>query len=478
MIAESERGFSDAHSAPGPDSKPNRDASALPDDSPEMLRWKADALMEEMMLGAVDVSAGDRAGGPVDRAGGMATPQNPPADRDGVYGSNGDRAGGETPPSASVSPTAPTPTRTPEWRIVSGAGDERAADTGMGGYSSPSSSSAFSSAPASTSSISAMRPTGYESASPNKWQPDFAEPERVDEPRRSAWPGQPEAGAPAASPPPSYASDWQTSDSARDSVRETGAPAESQAVSYVSTMAVMPGGPRRSTLLPRMSEFDAEALSKEIAELHGEVSRILPIGHETAERARHLLDKANTILTSDPMRSAEVEYYMQQVRTIVQRLHQAHRWSNLYRSRLRVYLVAWTLLAMVALGALATYPLEAEAFAAFATGAANDSIFVLSFVAFAGTIMAGTLGGALGALVTMRKHAATDHAFFDRKYGLRGLMLPIIGALAGGLIYLVFGVVYFFAGINPSLNVAAIALPSVAAFVLGFSQDAIYGTRE
>ncbi len=227
-----------------------------------------------------------------------------------------------------------------------------------------------------------------------------------------------------------------------------------------------------------MSEFDAEALSKEIADLHAEIRKILPVGHETAERARHLLDKANTILASDPMRSAEVEYYMQQVRTIVQRMRQAHRWSDLYRNRLRLYLVAWALLAIVVLSALALFPWEAEAFAAWLTAAANDSLFVINFVGFVGTVMAGALGGALGALLTMRRHANAEYSLFDRKYGLRGLLLPVIGALVGGLIYLIFGAIYYFVRINPSLNVTAIAPPTLLAFVLGFSQESIYGTRE
>ena len=34
------------------------DGPISPDDSPELLRWRADILLDEMMLGAVDVAAG------------------------------------------------------------------------------------------------------------------------------------------------------------------------------------------------------------------------------------------------------------------------------------------------------------------------------------------------------------------------------------------------------------------------------------
>ena len=67
------------------------------------------------------------------------------------------------------------------------------------------------------------------------------------------------------------------------------------------------------------------------------------------ERSRHLLQKAQSILQSDPSRSAEVDYYLQQVRRIVQRTRQTAAWSNVYRNRLNVYLGGWILLGLVVL---------------------------------------------------------------------------------------------------------------------------------
>lgn len=247
-------------------------------------------------------------------------------------------------------------------------------------------------------------------------------------------------------------------------------------VGYVNAMSVG-GKKRRSTLLPRMSEVSPDALQQEITRLHAELADLLPVGHEAAERGRHLLDKAYSILQSDPMRSAEVEYYMQQVRTIVQRQSQARDWSNLYRDRLRVYLLSWAGFAAVVLLGCFAFQMEIAAWLT-SMGFNPAGIIVRHFGAWLGTGVAGALGGALGALYTMRQHAGnSQYNFFDRKYGLRGLILPIIGLLVGWVGYLIFGLIFNVAQLNPSANLFAAAIPAIVAFAFGFSQESIYGTR-
>ncbi len=227
-----------------------------------------------------------------------------------------------------------------------------------------------------------------------------------------------------------------------------------------------------------MSRFDVDKLNREIADLHEEIRLLLPLGHAQAERAQHLLDKANTIAASDPERSAEVEYYMQQVRTIVERTRQSRRWSDLYRRRLQTYLLAWTVLSSLTLFALLVGQFEIEAAVVNITGAAATSPFINNFAGALSAIMAGALGSSIGALLNMSRHARTQYGFFDRKYGLRGLMLPVIGALGGLLLYIIFGFVYYFAGINPSLSLIAMAVPALLAFVFGYIQESLYGTTE
>jgi hypothetical protein len=165
------------------------------------------------------------------------------------------------------------------------------------------------------------------------------------------------------------------------------------------------------------------------------------------------------------------------VRTIVQRLHQARQWSDLYRQRLQVYLWAWLGLSAVVVVARFVFQAEMDLFLSALLGAGPDSLLLRHWATWLGTAFAGSLGGALGALYTMRTHARVEQGFFDRKYGLRGLILPIIGLLVGMVGYVIFGLLFALLGINPAQQMAAGVVTALAAFGFGFSQESIYGTR-
>jgi hypothetical protein len=481
------------------------------DESPELLRWRADLLMDEMMLGGVDVSAAD-----------SAAPRS--AERDGSrfdpgYGQPPAAEPPRSEPERRESPTYPSPSanRRVELPPASAApriapphqnsderhGDEIAANRdeahANGDYRNGSGSGEHRRPPV-RQEPARQEPTSYRqeradvaaNQSPRdgeaRREPPVArpEPERNPEPRPAVRPTSPPVDAHTQWAQSSEKWDWQDF-SGQELVPEDDIPApfteyrpqerassavRQDSADFVNAMAVM-GGKRRSTLLPRMSSLDPEALNREIAELHGAIAALLPVGHETGERARHLLDKAYSILQSDPLRSAEVEYYMQQVRTIVQRLRQTRTWSDLYRDRLRVYLLSW--LAFSAVIFAARYLFETQMIAA-ATEWLGSGLLP-HWAPFWGAAAAGALGGAAGALYTMQLHAASGDSFFDRKYGLRGLMLPIIGLTVGGLGYLLFGGTYVLAGVNPATNGIAGTLPALAALIFGVSQESIYGTR-
>ena len=96
-----------------------------------------------------------------------------------------------------------------------------------------------------------------------------------------------------------------------------------------------------------------------------------------------------------------------------------------------------------------------------------------ALVAFFG----GALGGALGAFIDMRQYAQVKQGFFDRKYSLRGLILPLIGGTIGLILCLFFGLFYSLFGADPATNLLLGALPALLAFAFGIAQEFIYGTR-
>jgi hypothetical protein len=512
------------------------------DESPELLRWRADLLMDEMMLGGVDVSAadgvaprpaqrdgsrfdtgyapdngGDSRGGygrgevghdepgrrettiyPSPASGRFPEPAASPADETpvGPPRQNPSRQSDETRPTPKGGNPLGAPRDAAPAARDDGAGDTRFDDARFDDarfddarFDDTRFNGEYRNGDALPDSRAQRAP-----AAPPRREPTSYRQERLEE-------TEAKSARPAAPPPDAHTEwahssekwDWQdfgateaepeddipapfTEYRPQDRQAETGSAVRQDPAVFVNAMSVV-GGKRRSTLLPRMSDLDPDALNREIAKLHEEIAALLPVGHETNERARHLLDKAYSILQSDPMRSAEVEYYMQQVRTIVQRLRQTRVWSNLYRDRLRVYLLGWLALSAILLAARYVFQLQFEAMLADLMGLRSGSAMVQHWPAFFGSAVAGALGGAAGALYTMRQHTAMGDSFFDRKYGLRGLMLPFMGLFVGALGYLFFGGAYLLAGLNPATNLLAGSLPSLAAFIYGVSQESIFGTR-
>lgn len=232
----------------------------------------------------------------------------------------------------------------------------------------------------------------------------------------------------------------------------------------------------RSLLLPRELETDIEKTQQEIQALWAEITAALPATHEAAERSRHLLNKAQHILEENPSRSAEVDYYLQQVRRIVQRTRQMQNDSALYRRRLTIYLSSWVVLATLVL--VARYWMQSELLEALEMlfWRSKEAIWVQFVPMLIGAVFAGALGAALGALYTMQRHAAREYGYFDRKYGLRGLILPLLGGIFGTVLAILWAAVCIFVGLDKN-QVWIGAAPATLALAFGLIQEWLYGVR-
>jgi len=234
----------------------------------------------------------------------------------------------------------------------------------------------------------------------------------------------------------------------------------------------------RSNLLPRMNALDSQTVQQEMGMLQNAIEGILPAAHESRTRAQHLLQKAYTLVQTDPTRSAEVDYYLQQVRTIMQRAQETVHWSTLYQNRLRTYLLAWLALGSIVILSRYLYAVPLSNWLARLSGQSNESLWVYNILTITSAFFFGALGGGSGALFTMVQHRRLGQAFFDRKYSLRGLILPLIGALFGVGLCVLFGLFYALFGLDPGSNFLFGLLPALLAFALGASQDYLYGTHE
>ena len=400
-------------------------------DDAEALRRRADALLDEMMLGGVDIGAGDEGYNGVN---GGASPTNGYhesdlddharyGDADAVeYPAAGaaDDASSQTSPRPEPYPSPPIPPT--EAKARPGADETQTADS-QGPAENPRSGSP------------------YLVAAEDRYPRSESQVDARGE----------------------YAN------GARAAVRR-------QSASYASSMTVGPRASLRSTLLPRSVETDTATAEQEIHALMSEISAGLPVGHEAAERSRHLLNKAENILQSDPTRTAEVDYYLQQVRRIVQRTRQSQTWSALYQRRLTIYLAAWIALSVVVLAGRSVLQAELLAYLEDFFWTSTDAIWVQFAPMTVGAIAAGSLGAATSVLLNMQRHAAQEYGYFDRKYGLRGLLLPLLGALFGLVLAVLWAAICYFVGLDGT-NVWIASLPAIAAFLLGFAQEWLYGAR-
>lgn len=234
---------------------------------------------------------------------------------------------------------------------------------------------------------------------------------------------------------------------------------------------------RRSNLLPRRSQMSVDSLYEEMTVLQSQVDMALPIYGDSADRAMHLLEKGRTILEQNPERSAEVTYYVQQVSGIIQRGKQRLEWSDMYRSRLSRYLTAWLLLGVfMLLGSLAYSDRVIALFSGWFPVASQ--FFASHLPAILLVLAASIIGSSAAALVNMWRHSQKEYGFFDRKYGLLGVLLPLMGIVVSLAIYFLIAIIYLFLNLRPDTSWLTLTLPALIALLYAASQERIFGTSE
>jgi membrane protein YdbS with pleckstrin-like domain len=78
--------------------------------------------------------------------------------------------------------------------------------------------------------------------------------------------------------------------------------------------------------------------------------------------------------------------------------------------------------------------------------------------------------------VGIARRQRTEFGYFDRKYGLRGLLMPMFGFFFGLLIAVAFATLFYFTGVDPNQS-ALVLVAIIIAFFVGVGQESLYGAR-
>lgn len=434
------------------------------DDSPELLRWRADILLDEMMLGAVDTG-----GGRADASSSVSSDVSGEA-------SGSTTTWNRTAPPASAPPvSAPRPYSDAAPAMRTG-GDDFVRER-------PSTAK-----PVDQAAAPPYDRPPYDSRPPydRTWRDDDESRGAVGAVETPVVSEHVAEHAPNSSFAHPYAPAAPTSGRGGSSADDALLRPPTAAAPYRGAASPAPAAGafsrqdqqqrRRNNLLPRMSEADVAQLRQDITTLTNDVEVLLPAGHDWHTRSEHLLERADHILRTTPERSAEVEYYLHQVRAIIGRAAQTSTASQVYRTRLIVYHIAWLVLSVIGVVAVVLYiqPMTDRMAALFGFG--PDSLLAGHAAAYVLTAATATLGAALGALVNMRRYRSQGRGFFDRKYSLRSLLLPVFALLVASILYIIAALIFWMMGIVPLQQPLYATLAAVPAFAYGFWQEHVYGT--
>lgn len=212
-----------------------------------------------------------------------------------------------------------------------------------------------------------------------------------------------------------------------------------------------------------------KTLHGRIDDLYKQVATKFSSPPANADRMLTLLNEARQILIESPESYVAVESRMMQVQVTMTRTLESRTQATRYGPRILGYEVLW--LALFLLGLVFAAPLtEFFTRSGTMTGATANDMFP-----FWNTLMWGGIGGIIGALYALWWHIS-DQQDFERQYLMWYLVQPIMGAVLGGIVFLLLTGGFLLLQVKPSdANAGARLIPYLVAVLAGFRQNFIYG---
>lgn len=227
-------------------------------------------------------------------------------------------------------------------------------------------------------------------------------------------------------------------------------------------------------ILSRIKPADLEKLDREIDKLYNRVVELLS-GEDEANVAFEALRKARQMLLLEPEQFAEIEYLVNQTRSLLIRVEQSATWGPYYGPRLLVYELIW--LVFLGLGALFTTVPSTGLIAMLSAwfGMAATSAGINWVTLLMATVCWGGIGGVTGALWSLHYHVSIRRDF-DKVENLWYFTQPILGMVLGGIVYLIIASGFLVVQVDlgaPDAALGARLLPAAIAVVVGFRQNLV-----
>ncbi len=270
-------------------------------------------------------------------------------------------------------------------------------------------------------------------------------------------------------PKPSYTPQPSGTDAAVTSA-STGSTAE-------STAELPPPGPgpsdikeaeKEKTSGGRLSEERKKELQTRIDRLYNDAVRFLGSRKDLAESAMEQLKEARASLDTSP---AEAEYKIFWAAALIKRAQSSRSFSSRLVSFLVfLYQLAW--LALFGFGFVETLYFQ-DFISKHLVGTTTGALSVMVYADFWASIMWGGIGGLIGAMYHLWWHVSKLEDF-DKSYTMWYIVQPVMGAILGGLMYLVMAAGFLAMNIVPQEKDVIHALPLVLAAIAGFRQLYVY----
>jgi hypothetical protein len=224
----------------------------------------------------------------------------------------------------------------------------------------------------------------------------------------------------------------------------------------------------------RIKDSDLKRLDREIDELYKETVASLS-GEDEAQAAFEGLRRARMMLLLEPEQFAEIEYLVNQIKAMLNRVQQSAEWGPHYGPRILAYEVLW----LAFLGFFAVITLIPNtglsrwvAYLLGTTGTSEELNWVMMLIS---TVCWGGIGGVTGALWSLHYHVSVRRDF-DRAENLWYFVQPIMGMVLGAMVYLIIGAGFLVVQVDMSAADAAFGarlLPATIALVVGFRQNVV-----